>query len=311
MSYHDPVMAICYDFDGTLAPGNMQEHDFFPDLNVAPKDFWEESNALAREQEADPILVYMKLMLDKARLSGKVRISKSAFREYGKTVKLFRGVKSWFDDINDYAAKKGVRLEHYIISSGIREMMEGSPISKHVKAIYASSFIYDQHDVAIWPANAVNYTTKTQYLFRINKGIESITDNVAINEFVAEEDRRIPFSRMLFIGDGSTDVPCMRLVKNQGGHAIAVYSGQREGSREHALRLLLDGRVNFIAEGVYTKNSKMFKYTSSIIDMVSASYKLYTLMKSAGKSQAECGPENLKEDRKDKFSGEAAFPQSP
>lgn len=231
MSYHDPVMAICYDFDGTLAPGNMQEHDFFPDLNVAPKDFWEESNALAREQEADPILVYMKLMLDKARLSGKVRISKSAFREYGKTVKLFRGVKSWFDDINDYAAKKGVRLEHYIISSGIREMMEGSPISKHVKAIYASSFIYDQHDVAIWPANAVNYTTKTQYLFRINKGIESITDNVAINEFVAEEDRRIPFSRMLFIGDGSTDVPCMRLVKNQGGHAIAVYSGQREGSR--------------------------------------------------------------------------------
>jgi len=311
MSYHDPVMAICYDFDGTLAPGNMQEHDFFPDLNVAPKYFWEESNALAREQEADPILVYMKLMLDKARLSGKVRISKSAFREYGKTVKLFRGVKSWFDDINDYAAKKGVRLEHYIISSGIREMMEGSPISKHVKAIYASSFIYDQHDVAIWPANAVNYTTKTQYLFRINKGIESITDNVAINEFVAEEDRRIPFSRMLFIGDGSTDVPCMRLVKNQGGHAIAVYSGQREGSREHALRLLLDGRVNFIAEGVYTKNSKMFKYTSSIIDMVSASYKLYTLMKSAGKSQAECGPENLKEDRKDKFSGEAAFPQSP
>ena len=311
MSYHDPVMAICYDFDGTLAPGNMQEHDFFPDLNVAPKDFWEESNALAREQEADPILVYMKLMLDKARLSGKVRISKSAFREYGKTVKLFRGVKSWFDDINDYAAKKGVRLEHYIISSGIREMMEGSPISKHVKAIYASSFIYDQHDVAIWPANAVNYTTKTQYLFRINKGIESITDNVAINEFVAEEDRRVPFSRMLFIGDGSTDVPCMRLVKNQGGHAIAVYSGQREGSREHALRLLLDGRVNFIAEGVYTKNSKMFKYTSSIIDMVSASYKLYTLMKSAGKSQAECGPENLKEDRKDKFSGEAAFPQSP
>ena len=311
MSYPDPVMAICYDFDGTLAPGNMQEHDFFPDLNVAPKDFWEESNALAREQEADPILVYMKLMLDKARLSGKVRISKSAFREYGKTVKLFRGVKSWFDDINDYAAKKGVRLEHYIISSGIREMMEGSPISKHVKAIYASSFIYDQHDVAIWPANAVNYTTKTQYLFRINKGIESITDNVAINEFVAEEDRRIPFSRMLFIGDGSTDVPCMRLVKNQGGHAIAVYSGQREGSREHALRLLLDGRVNFIAEGVYTKNSKMFKYTSSIIDMVSASYKLYTLMKSAGKSQAECGPENLKEDRKDKFSGEAAFPQSP
>ena len=123
MSYPDPVMAICYDFDGTLAPGNMQEHDFFPDLRIAPRDFWEESNALAREQEVDPILAYMKLMLDKARLSGKVRISKSAFRDYGKTVDLFRGVKSWFGEINDYAAQKGVRLEHYIISSGLREMM--------------------------------------------------------------------------------------------------------------------------------------------------------------------------------------------
>ena len=292
MSYPDPVMAICYDFDGTLAPGNMQEYDFFPDLRIAPRDFWEESNALAREQEVDPILAYMKLMLDKARLSGKVRISKSTFRDYGKTVDLFRGVKSWFGEINDYAAQKGVRLEHYIISSGLREMIEGTSVSRHVKAIYASSFIYDQHDVAIWPANAVNYTTKTQYLYRINKGIESVTDNVAINEFVAEEDRRIPFSRMLFIGDGSTDVPCMKLVKNQGGHAIAVYSGGNGTGRDYAERLLRDGRVNFIAEGVYTKNSKMFKYTSSIIDMVSASYKLYTLMKSAGKSQAECGPEN-------------------
>ncbi len=292
MSYPDPVMAICYDFDGTLAPGNMQEYDFFPDLRIAPRDFWEESNALAREQEVDPILAYMKLMLDKARLSGKVRISKSAFRDYGKTVDLFRGVKSWFGEINDYAAQKGVRLEHYIISSGLREMIEGTSVSRHVKAIYASSFIYDQHDVAIWPANAVNYTTKTQYLYRINKGIESITDNVAINEFVAEEDRRIPFSRMLFIGDGSTDVPCMKLVKNQGGHAIAVYSADNATGREYAERLLRDGRVNFIAEGVYTKNSKMFKYTSSIIDMISASYKLYTLMKSAGKTQTESGPEN-------------------
>ena len=287
MSYPDPVMAICYDFDGTLAPGNMQEHDFFPDLKIAPKDFWKESNDLAKEHEVDPILAYMKLMLDKARLSGKVQISKNAFRKYGRSVDLFRGVKSWFGEINEYAEKKGVRLEHYIISSGLKEMIEGTPISKHTKAIYASSFIYDQHDVAIWPANAVNYTTKTQYLYRINKGIESVTDNQAINEFVAEEDRRIPFSRMMFIGDGSTDVPCMKLVKNQGGHAIAVYSEEREESKDYALRLLRDGRVNFISEGVYTKNSKMFKYTSSIIDMVSASYKIYMLTKSVTTASEE------------------------
>ncbi len=287
MSYPDPVMAVCYDFDGTLAPGNMQEHDFFPDLKISPKDFWEESNILAREQEADPILAYMKLMLDKARLSGKIKVSRNAFRDYGRSVTLFRGVRSWFNEINEYASQRGVRLEHYIISSGLREMIEGTPISRHVKAIYASSFIYDQHDVAIWPANAVNYTTKTQYLYRINKGIESVTDNVSINEFVAEEDRRVPFSRMLFIGDGSTDVPCMKLVKNQGGHAIAVYSGESASGRDYAERLLLDGRVNFMAEGVYTKNSKIFKYTSSIIDMVAASYKLYMLMKSLNKAQHE------------------------
>lgn len=280
MSYPDPVMAICYDFDGTMAPGNMQEHDFFPDLKITPAEFWKESNELAREHEVDPILAYMKLMLDKARLSGKVQISKSAFRKYGKSVDFFRGVKGWFDEINKYAEKKGVKLEHYVISSGLKEMIEGTPISRELKAIYASSFIYDQHEVAIWPANAVNYTTKTQYLYRINKGIESVTDNVAINEFVAEEDRRIPFSRMLFIGDGYTDVPCMKLVKNQGGHSIAVYSEDKEGGKNHALRLLRDGRVNFIAEGVYTKNSKMFRYTSSVIDMVAASYDLYLLTKS-------------------------------
>lgn len=280
MANPNTVMAICYDFDGTLAPGNMQEYNFFPDLKVEPIDFWSESNCFAREHEVDPILAYMKLMLDKARLSGRVQISKSAFKKYGSTVGLFRGVRHWFDEINEFAKKKDVKLEHYIISSGLREMIEGTAINKHFKAIYASSFVYDQHDVAIWPANAVNYTTKTQYLYRINKGIESITDNEAINEFVSEDERRIPFSRMLYIGDGSTDIPCMKLVKNQGGHSIAVYSPDKTESKEYALRLLNDGRVNFIAEGDYTKNSKIFKYTSAVIEMVAASSELYSLFRS-------------------------------
>ncbi len=141
-------------------------------------------------------------------------------------------------------------------------------------------FIYDQHDVAIWPAKCKLKTTLPRpSIIQIKQGIESVTDNQTINEFVAEEDRRIPFSRMLFIGDGSTDVPCMKLVKNQGGHAIAVYSEERAESKDYAFRLLSDGRVNFVAEGVYTKNSKMFEYTSSIIDMISASYRLYMLTK--------------------------------
>lgn len=281
MKNTDPIMSICYDFDGTLAPGNMQEYNFFPELNVKPDDFWAETNSFAKEHEVDPILAYMKLMLDKARISGRVQISRDAFKKYGDSVKLFKGVKGWFGEINKYAGEKNVKLEHYIISSGLREMIEGTSINSYFKAVYASSFMYDQHGVAVWPANVVNYTTKTQYLYRINKGIDNITDNEAVNEFVPEEDRRVPFSRMLYIGDGSSDIPCMKLVKSQGGHSIAIFNPEKEESCKYARRLLNDGRVNFITEGDYTKNSKIFKYTAAIIDMVSASYKLYSLYKSA------------------------------
>lgn len=284
-----PIAALCYDFDGTLSPKNMQEYDFLPSLNIKPADFWKESGALAQKHGADQILCYMKLMLDKTSNTD-VSITKKAFAEKGATVELFKGVIEWFGLINDYARERGVVLEHYIISSGIKEMIEGTPLHKQraLKKIYACSYIYDQHGVALWPANVVNYTTKTQYLFRINKGVEDINDDASVNEFVPDEDRRIPFSRIIYFGDGSTDVPCMKLVKNQGGHSIAVYDSKARGKKNNALKLLRDDRVNFVAAADYCAGSDIHMYTMHVIEKIAAEYELSRLEKknSAGPKPA-------------------------
>lgn len=272
-----PVIALCYDFDGTLSPGNMQEYDFIPSLNIKPKDFWEKAGVLAKKHEADQILCYMKLMLDYSHRA-EVRITRRGFAEKGAAVAYFPGVAGWFGLINGYGRERGVTLEHYIISSGIKEIIEGTELGKKrvFKKIYACSYIYDKYGIAEWPANAVNYTTKTQYLFRINKGVEDVTDDEAVNEFVSDEERRVPFSRMIYFGDGDTDIPCMRLVKSHGGYSIAVY--RRGGKqKEKAKTLLADGRVNFIAPADYSENSDVHKYTTYVIDKIVASYNLSRL----------------------------------
>ncbi len=215
-------MAIAYDFDGTLAPGNMQEYEFVPNIGMKSKAFWTEVTALTKAQEADGVLSYMQLMLEKA-ANKKIQVRKENFVKYGESVKLFDGVLDWFDQINEYGKKKKINIEHYIISSGIREMIAGTPIATKFKRIFASSFMYDHHGIAHWPALAVNYTTKTQYLFRINKGALNVYDDSKINAYILEKERPVPFRNMVFIGDGSTDIPCFRLVKGQGGHSIAVY----------------------------------------------------------------------------------------
>lgn len=172
---------IAYDFDGTLAQGNMQEYDFLPALNISPSDFWREAKELAKDQQADEILVYMQLMISKAQ-TAKVSVLKKTFTDFGKGINLFPGVETWFDRINAYGREHGVQVKHYIISSGLREMIEGTSIGKKFERIYASGFMYDHNKIAHWPALAVNYTTKTQYLFRINKGSLDVHDNSKINK---------------------------------------------------------------------------------------------------------------------------------
>lgn len=273
-----PVVALCYDFDGTLSPKNMQEYDFIPSLNIPPQKFWADSQALAKKNGADPILSYMKLMLDEARKAD-VRFTKDAFTKQGASVELFDGVLEWFDLIGAYGKERKLQVEHYIISSGIKEMIEGTILhrKKVFKEIYACSYIYDQNDVPTWPANVVNYTTKTQYLFRINKGIEDISDNDSVNEFVPEQERRVPFSRMVYLGDGSTDIPCMKLVKNQGGQSIGVYNAREKGKKAEALHLLRDGRVNYVAPADYREGSEVHTYVKLALDKIAAAYDMYRL----------------------------------
>lgn len=264
-----PIIAIAYDFDGTLAPNNMQEYDFIPALNMKPKAFWKEATALAKDNNADPILAYMQLMLKKA-VAADVKVKKESFQDFGSNVVLFDGVESWFSRINAFAKAMGIEVQHFIISSGLREMIEGTKISKEFKKIYASGFMYDVNGVANWPALAINYTTKTQYLFRINKGSLDEDDNTLINKYVDDAERPIPFSQMIFIGDGETDVPCMRLVKSKGGHAIAVYPPSKKGAQLKAQQLVSDGRASLVAVADYTANSALEKSVKAMIRLVAA-----------------------------------------
>jgi hypothetical protein len=260
------LMAICYDFDGTLSPGNMQEYDFFRGLEITPRQFWAEAKKIAKEQSADPVLVYMKLMIDKAGRAGGMRIDKEAFAQYGRSVGLFKGVEDWFGRIDSYAKGKGALMEHYIISSGIREMIEGTSIARNFKDIFASSFIYDENGEAKWPAMAINYTNKTQYLFRINKGIEDITENKDVNKHLPHNQRRIPFIRMAYLGDGDTDVPCMKLVKEKGGYSIAVYPDSKPAKVHDVQDLLAQGRVNAVAKADYSEGSRLERLIMAFID---------------------------------------------
>ena len=263
-------MAICYDFDGTLAPGNMQEYGFIEKVGYNnPKDFWLKSSQIAKEQHADNILAYMQLMIKESK-SKDIPFKREDFINYGKGIRLFNGVEKWFDRISDYAASKGVELKHFIISSGLKEMIEGSSIASKFEKIYASCFMYDANGAAEWPAVALNYTTKTQYLFRINKGILDETDNKTINEYTPLEKRDIPFENIVYIGDGETDIPCMKMVKISGGHSIAVYPPHTDEAKKKIEHLISDNRVNIIAAADYSENTDIDRYLKAVIDKVAA-----------------------------------------
>jgi len=266
-------VAIAYDFDGTLAPGNMQEHSFIPGIRTTTKTFWKKANFLAKQNEADDVLTYMNLMVAEARAKG-VPIRRQDFLEHGKSVTLFKGVKTWFDRIDNYGRGIGLKIQHYVISSGIHEMIDGTPIAKRFERIYASSFKYDANGVAEWPALAINFTTKTQYLFRINKGALDVYDNKKINRFVSMKDRPIPFQNMIFIGDGETDIPCFSLVKSLGGHSIAVYKPNTRGAKGNAKRLFDDGRVNFVTPADYSSGRHLERVVQAILDKTASDCRL-------------------------------------
>ena len=267
MRQKKPIIALIYDYDGTLSPGNMQEFGFIQAVGKTTDEFWRASDSIAIGQDASNVLSYMKLMFDEAKRNG-IKLRREDFMRFGRDIQLFEGVREWFRLINAYGDAHGVKIEHYINSSGLKEIIEGCPISKEFKHIFASSYIYDHNGEAEWPGIAVDYTAKTQFLFKINKGIFSSRDAKKVNESVSDEAKRIPFTNMIYFGDGETDVPSMKVVGMFGGASIAVFEPGIPAKRAAAQKLQRQGRANFIAPAIYTKDSRAFRLVCSIIDKI-------------------------------------------
>ena len=272
MKEKKPIIALMYDFDKTLCTKDMQEYTFIPSLEESAESFWTKTDQMAKEEKMDPVLTYMYLML---RLSkDKHRpITRDVFEKAGKDIKLFPGVETWFERINKFGEENGVTIEHYIISSGLKEIIQGCKIADRFKEIFACEFHYDENGTADWPKMGVNFTGKTQYLFRINKGLLNLGDNSKLNKYVPEPDRRVPFRNMIYIGDGLTDVPCMKLVSVNGGQAIAVYQGNKKDTVRELMR---DNRINFAAKANYEEGKELDMLIKKIVLKMAATDILVT-----------------------------------
>ena len=258
-----PVLAICYDFDKTLSPDDMQAQGYIQAVGFdVTDDFWKKSNALAEHNGMDQNLAYMYTMLEEA--EGKELFTRKKLQEYGSKVKLFPGVEEWFGRIRQYGKDNGVIVEHYIISSGLKEMIEGTSVAKEFKEIYASSFLYNEKGVAIWPAQAVNYTNKTQFLFRIEKGILDVNNN-AVNDYFEPEKMKVPFRNMVYIGDSDTDIPCMKLVNAKGGYSIGVYNPETK-NKARVYKMMREGRIKYFVPADYNEESDLDSLVKAIIN---------------------------------------------
>lgn len=262
-----PVIAICYDFDKTLSPTDMQAQGFIQSVGYDIEPFWDESNALAENNDMDQNLAYMYIMKEKA--EGHVLFTRKQLIEYGASVELFTGAEEWFDRINKYGEAQDVIVEHYIISSGLKEMIEGTSIANQFEKIYASSYYFNEKGVAVWPAQVVNYTNKTQFLFRIEKGTLNINDP-GVNDSFAPDEIRVPFRNMIYIGDSDTDIPCMKLVTMNGGHAIAVYDPKKE-DKTKAYKMMREKRIRFYAPADYSEGKELDTLVKAIIDKTAKS----------------------------------------
>lgn len=249
-----------YDFDKTLSTTDMQEYDFIKNLGITPSEFWGDTGRLTENHEMDRILSYMYMMVKKCQ-ERNIPLTEEYLNECGKNIILYRGVSTWFDRINAYAQEIGCNVEHYIISSGITEIIEGTDIAKFFKKIYGCKFLYDEYGRAIWPSLAINFTQKTQYIFRIAKGVLDIRDDDNLNKH--SEGKRIDYRNMIYIGDGLTDIPCMRVIKDKGGKAIALYPS---GNKEKAAQLVEDKRINYVCVADYSTNSTLEKIVKLMLD---------------------------------------------
>ena len=292
----NPVVAICYDFDKTLSPDDMQAQGYIQSVGYNVPDFWKKSNSLASDNEMDQNLAYMYTM--KQESEGKVLFTKEKLAEYGASVQLFPGVEQWFERIREYGKSQGVIVEHYIISSGLKEMIEGTSVAKAgaFEKIYASSFYYNEKGVAVWPAQVVNYTNKTQFLFRIEKGVLDINDS-AVNESFSPEEMRVPFRNIIYIGDSDTDIPCMKLVTSYGGHSIGVYNAESK-DKTKVYKMMRDGRIKYFATADYREGTELDLLVKAIINRTAANEALEALHYKYKIERIKADKESNEEERK-------------
>ena len=289
-----PVVAICYDFDKTLSPDDMQAQGFIQSVGYDIADFWRESNGLAENNDMDQNLAYMFKMMEAA--EGRVLFTRNTLLECGAKVRLFPGVEDWFRRIKEYGDAHGVIVEHYIISSGLKEMIEGTAVAGEFEKIYASSFYYNEKDVAKWPAQVVNYTNKTQFLFRIEKGVLDINDP-GVNEAFAPEDIRVPFRNMIYIGDSDTDIPCMKLVNVNGGHSIGVYNTETL-DKTKVYKMMREGRIKYFAPADYSDGAQLDKLVKAIIDRTATNEALEEIHFQCKRENIDADKENSEEEQK-------------
>lgn len=270
MSSKKPIVCIMYDFDKTLCGQDMQNYKFIPDVGMTPEEFWGATGEFGRKTQMEKILAYMYMMIIKAK-ENNIALTKDYLKSLGAYIEYYKGVEGFFKRINEFGAENGVKVEHYIISSGTKEIIEGSSIAKEFKKIYACEYYYDEKGQAIWPKLTINYTHKTQFVFRISKGVEKIDDDNAVNSRVSKEKRRVHYRNMIYIGDGITDIPCMQLVKDKGGKSIAIY---RDVKKVQASKLIQDERVNFICKADYSDGSELDQIIKLQIKTIALNEKL-------------------------------------
>ena len=266
-----PIIAFLYDFDKTLCTTDMQNYAFIPSLGMTPSEFWAEANSFGRANRIDGILAYMYTMLREAEQKNRP-FTRSDLVEKGRGIVLYPGVSDWFRRINAFGAEQGVAVEHYIISSGLREIIEGSSISGEFREIYASEFYYDGEGRPVWPKLSVNFTAKTQFVYRINKGVLDVSDDKTLNDSMPDDSKRVPFHNMIYIGDGLSDVPCMKMMRAYGGQAIAVY---QESNQEGVEDLMSKGRVDFIFPADYREGTALDTTIKNIIRKISVADRLW------------------------------------
>lgn len=256
-----PIVAFLYDFDKTLCTTDMQDYAFIPSLGYTPKEFWAIANEFGWGNHMDGLLAYMYTMIDECRKKG-VRLERDYLVRCGNAIVLFPGVREWFARINDFGASLGVAVEHYVLSSGLKEIIEGSGIAHEFKEIYACEFLYGSDGLAMWPKLDVNFTNKTQFVYRINKGVLDVANDRDLNASMPDDSKRIPFTNMIYVGDGLSDVPCMKMMRAYGGQAVAVY---QESNRSGVEGLLKDGRVDFIFPADYREGTMLDQTMKNIL----------------------------------------------